>query len=274
MSIEYILILLGTGLFSGLGSGLLGIGGGLIMTPMQYAVFSHMGIATDVATKLAIGTSLLVILPTAMVGAWSHSKEGVVYWRAAIIMGFCSLLGGFVGATAAAYIASKILRIAFGVVALGASARMFSGGLPSAGEVPRSNVWLWIAIAFPVGVITGLLGIGGGVVVVPVMVMVLQFSMHMAVASSLAMMILTSIGGCAGYIWHGLGVSGLPPWSLGYIDLPVWGLLSVSSIIMARVGAVVGHKMPAKQLKFIFAIVLLYMGLRMVGLFEWLGLPL
>jgi len=274
LEIAYIFILLGAGVVAGFGAGLLGIGGGFLITPVQYAVYTSMGLNTDLAIKLAFGTTLLVILPTAISGAWSHSRKGAVWWRAAIVMGCCSLVGSFIGAGLAVHIPGSVLKIAFGVLQLGASVRMFTGALPAADETPRSNLWLWVACAFPIGIITGILGIGGGVIVVPVLVMALRFNMHAAVATSLGMMILTSIGGGIGYIIYGLGVSGLPAWSVGYISLPAWGLLTVSSIFMVRVGAIVAHKMKANILKYIFAALLLYMGLRMVGLFEWLGWPI
>ena len=274
MAIGYILILLGTGVVSGFFAGLLGIGGGFLMTPVQYAVYTMMGLPTDEAVRLAFGTTLLVILPTAISGAWAHSKKGAVWWRAAIFMGCFSMVGSFIGATVSVHIPGSYLKIAFGVLNLAASARMFTGELPAPGQEPRYNPWLWIACAFPIGLLTGILGIGGGVIVVPILIMVLRFTMHSAAATSLGMMIFTSIGGSIGYIINGIGVSGMPAWSIGYINLPAWGLLTVSSILLARVGAIVAHKTPASYLKYIFAVLLLYVGLRMVGVFEWLGLPL
>jgi uncharacterized membrane protein YfcA len=274
MTFEYVLILLATGIVVGFFAGLLGIGGGFFMTPVQIAVYSAMGLSTDMAVKLAFGTTLLVILPTAISGAWLHTRKGAVYWKAAIVMGSFSLVGSFIGATIAAHIPGGALKVAFGVIALLASARMVTGALPSTEEAPRNNIWLWIACAFPIGIVTGILGIGGGVMVVPVLVMVLRFSMHRTIATSLGMMILTSLGGAIGYIVNGLGVTGLPPWSIGYINLPAWALLTVSSIPLAQVGATLAHKLPARQLRYIFAALLFYVGLRMVGVFEWLGWPL
>lgn len=274
MALEHILILLATGIGVGFFAGLLGIGGAFFMTPVQVAVYMAMGLPTDMAVKIAFGTSLLVVLPTAISGVWRHARKGAVYWKAAIIMGCCSLVGSFIGAGITAHLPGGALKIAFGVIALLASVRMVVGALPSAEEAPRNNVWLWIACAFPIGIITGILGIGGGVMVVPVLVMALRFSMHQTVATSLGMMIFTSIGGSIGYIVNGLGVSGLPPWSIGYVNLPAWALLTVSSIAMAQVGAIVAQRMSARWLRYTFAILLFYVGLRMIGVFEWLGWPL
>ncbi len=88
------------------------------------------------------------------------------------------------------------------------------------------------------------------------------------------MMIFISIGGLTGYIINGLGVPGLPDYSIGYVNLPAWFLLSLGSVGMTQVGAATTHRMPAKQLKYIFVAIMFFMGLRMLGVFEWLGPPL
>jgi len=274
MTIAHIITLLATGVVAGFASGFLGIGGALIMTPVQYIVFIGMGIPAEIAIKLAFGTSLLVILPTAVSGAWRHSKKGAVWWKAAVVMGSCAALAAFGGATLAAHLPGVGLRIAFGVIVLVGGIRMLTAPLPQAKEKPRDNPWLWVAWAIPVGLLTGILGVGGGILMVPVMVLSLRFKMHNAVATSLGAMIFTSIGGIIGYIINGLGVPNLLPYSIGYINLPSWFLLVVPSVGMAQVGTVTAHKLPARQLEYVFVALMFYMGLKMVGVFDWLGLPL
>ncbi|MGQ4872161.1 MAG: TSUP family transporter, partial [Candidatus Thorarchaeota archaeon] len=124
------------------------------------------------------------------------------------------------------------------------------------------------------GFVTGLIGIGGGVLVVPVMVIFLNFHMHEAVGSSTAMMIFTSLGGALSYMILGLGVAGLPEFSIGYVNLLQWVLLAGTSIPMAQVGAHIAHKINAKALKWIFIVVMIYMALKMIGVFDLLGLPI
>ena len=274
MAVEHIVILLAAGVCAGFAAGLLGLGGAFITTPVQYVVYTSMGLATDVAVKLAFGTSLLVVLPTAVSGAWRHSRREAVWWRAAVIMGIFSLIGSFIGATLATHLAGASLKVAFGGVYLVIAIRLLTARLAEVKRVPRDNLWLWIAWAFPIGIVTGILGIGGGVMLVPVMVVSLRFNMHLAVATSLAMMIFTSTGGVTGYIVYGLNVPSLPAYSFGYVNLPAWFLLTVGSVGMAQVGAVTAHKLPAKQLRYVFIAIMFYMGLRMVGVFDWLGWPL
>jgi hypothetical protein len=122
--------------------------------------------------------------------------------------------------------------------------------------------------------VTGIIGIGGGILMVPVMVLALRFRMHNAIATSLAVMIFTSTGGVIGYLINGLGVPNLPAYSIGYVNLPAWFLLAVTSVGMTQVGAITAHKLPAKQLSYIFVALMFYMGLKLLGVFDWLGWPI
>lgn len=274
MTIAHIIILLVTGAVAGFGGGLLGLGGAFIMVPIQYMVYTNMGIPMEMAIKLALGTSLLVVLPTAISGTWRHHKKRAVFWKAAIIMGSCSLICAYGGATIATHLPGEILKIVFGAVILLSGIRMFTASSPQAEGEPRDNPWLWAAWAVPISIVAGLIGVGGGIVAVPVMTLALRFKMHNAIATSLAMMILTSIGGVIGYIRGGIGVHDLPAYSIGYVNLQSWFLLAVTSIGMAQVGAITAHRLPAKQLKYIFTAIMFYMALKMLGVFDWLGWPL
>ena len=274
MTVAHIIILLATGISVGFVGGLLGVGGCFIMTPVQYMIYTDMGLSADIAIKLAFGTNLLVVLPTALSGAWRHTKLGAVYWKAAIIMGSCSLIAAFGGATLATHLSGDTLKIAFGAVILVSGVRMLTARTPATEMEPKDKPWLWIAWAIPIGIVTGIIGIGGGVLVVPVMVLAFKFEMHNAVATSLAMMLFTSVGGTVGYIVNGLGVSNLPAYSIGYVNLLSWLLLAATSVGMAQVGAITAHKLPAKQLRYIFIAVMFYMGLKMLGVFDWLGWPI
>jgi len=267
MTVTNVIVLLATGIGVGFAGGLLGVGGAFIMTPVQYIVFTNMGIPADIAIKLAFGTSLMVILPTAASGTWRHHKRGAVWWKAALIMGSCGLACAFGGANLASQLTAATLKIVFGVVVLAAGAGMLIRRPAEAGEKAKSNPWLWVACAAPIGLMTGLIGLGGGVLAVPLMVLALRFKMHNAVATSLAFVMITSIGGIAGYIVNGLGVPGLPAYSIGYIHLETWALLAATSIGMAQLGARTAHRLPARQLRYIFIGVMFYMGLRMLGVF-------
>jgi uncharacterized protein len=274
MSSADIIILISTGIIAGFAGGMLGLGGAFIMTPLQYIVYTDMGLSPDLALKTAFGTSLLVVLTTAISGAWRYHLQGAIKWRVAFIMGSVGLVFGLIGATLTSHLPAHALKIAFGVIAIASGVRMVMNVKEKEAAGLVNKPWLWAAWAVPIGLLSGILGVGGGVLMVPVMVIILKFRIQEAAANSLAVMIITSIGGIIGYIFNGMDVAGRLPYSLGYIDLPSWIMLAVPAAAMAQVGAITARRLPRKWLTYIFIVVLLYIGLRMIGVFEWLGWPL
>ena len=274
IGLPFIIALLITGIGVGFASGLLGVGGCFIMVPVQYWVLTAAGIDPTIAIRVAFGTNLLVVLPTALSGAIGHTRKGAVLWRAGIVLGvtgaFSSLLGGYV----AAHLPGRILTTIFGLAILAGAVRMLTAKPPKITEEPTKNLFTYFLWGLPLGFACGLIGIGGGVLMVPVMVVILKFRMHQAVGTSTAMMIFTSIGGVTSYIIEGLGVSGLPEYSIGYVNLLQWILLAGTSVPMAQVGVRTAHRLPAKQLRYVFIAVMVYMGLKMIGVFSWLHLPI
>jgi uncharacterized membrane protein YfcA len=268
-----ILILLAAGAGTGFASGLLGIGGGAVMVPVSYWLIVAMDVAPDIAIRIAFGTSLLVILPTVISGSWRHNKEKAVRWKTALVLGSGALVGGLVGATLAAHLPEEILKIGFGGLILAIALWMGLGVLPKLRREdaePRENLGLVAACGFPIGIISGLTGIGGGVLIVAVLVLALNYPMHTAVGTSVAAIILASLGGIVGYVVNGLGVPGLLPYSIGYVNLPIWLCLAATSIPVAQLGARAAHALPAKPLMYIFIAFMVYAGLEMIGVFSWI----
>lgn len=276
MAIVHIIILLAAGILTGFFSGLLGIGGGAIMTPAQDIVYTAMGVPKDMTIKLAFGTSLLVILPTAVSGAWRHHRKRAVQWKTAIIMGSCTFIAAFAGATLATNLPGAGLKIGFGILLLATGIRMLTTKLPEIEQEPKDNPWLWLAWAVPIGFATGIMGFGAGILAVPILVLALRFKVHSAIATSLAIMIFSSAGGVIGYVINGLGIPDLPAYSIGYVHLPSWFLLVVTSIGLAQVGAITSHRLPARKIEYIFVALMFLMGIRMLGaglgmlgIFDW-----
>lgn len=268
LTATHILILLAAGAGTGFVSGLLGIGGGAVMVPVIYWLTLSMNVPPDIAIRVALGTSLLVILPTVISGSWRHNKKNAVRWKTALILGSCALVGGVVGATVAAHLPENILTTGFGGLVLAIAVWMGLGMLPKlrrGSKGPRENFALVAVCGFPIGIVSGLTGLGGGVLIVAVLVLALSFPMHVAVGTSVAAIILTSLGGIAGHIVNGLGEPGLLPYSLGYVNLPIWLCLAATSIPMAQLGARAAHALPAKPLRYVFIAFLIYVGLEMIG---------
>ena len=266
--LSYLPVLLATGVGVGFGSGLLGIGGAFITVPVTYWVIVDMGVSPDIAIKIAFGTNLLVILPTALSGALGHNKRGAVWWRVALALGLCGSIGALVGATLAVHVPGETLRVGFGALVLAVALWM---GLDTTlnltkerGEQKESLFPLALC-GFPIGMITGLTGIGGGILAVPVLALAFGFPMHLAVGTSTAMIIFTSLGGVIGYAVNSPGVLELLPYSIGYVNLPIWLCLAAASVPMAQLGAKASHALPAKRLRYVFIAIMVYVGLRVLG---------
>lgn len=274
MEASHIIILLATGAFAGFTGGMLGLGGAFVMTPVQFIVYSAMGLPEDLAVKTAFATSLMVVLPTAISGAWRHHRKKSVLWRASWIMGSVSLLVALGGATLATHVSGTVLKVIFAAIIILAGIRMVTAREPKYKVEVVTRPWLWVLWAVPIGLVSGMFGVGGGVIMIPILVLALKFEMHYAIGTSLAVIILTSLGGIIGYVINGIGVPDRLPLSLGYVNISSFLLLAATSTLTAQVGAVFAHKMPRKPLMYIFTVLLFYLGLRMAGLFEWLGWPL
>ena len=269
-----IIALLITGVGVGFASGLLGVGGCFIMVPVQFWALTSIGVDPTIAIRIAFGTNLAVVFPTAISGAIGHNRKKAVLWKAGVVLGLSGLVGAFIGGFFAAHLPGTILKIGFGLAILAGAIRMLTAKPPKIEKEPIDNNLVYILWGFPLGIVSGIIGIGGGVLMIPVMVLALRFKMHQAVGTSTALMIFTSIGGILSYLFNGLNVTGLPPYSLGYVNILQWILLAGTSVPMAQVGVRVAHKLPAKQLKYIFIAVMIYMGLKMIGVFGWLHLPI
>ena len=277
--LTYVLVLLATGLVVGFACGLLGIGGGFLMVPVQIWALTSQGIDPTLATRIAFGTSLAVVLPTALSGCRGHSCRGVVLWRPGITMGLCGLVGAFLGGSIAAHASGDLLRLIFGfVVMLGALRMHFATSLQPMREASQAklgdNLLQYVLWGLVVGVISGLTGIGGGVILVPAMVIAMGYSIYQAIGTSSVTIAFNAVGGVIAYAINGWGVAGLPAYCVGYIDLLQFALLAGASIFTAQWGVKVSHSLPAERLKHIFVMLMIYIGLKMIGVFGWIGLLL
>lgn len=271
--LEYVIILIITGSGVGLASGLLGVGGGFLLVPLQFFLLQSMGMDPDIALPLSLGTSLAVIIPTALSGAYSHHLRKNVIIKPALQMGAFGFLGGWVGGYLATITPVEILTLLFAALLFLIAYQFLKYNKVRAIQLNRltsSNLIVW---GFLAGITSGFFGIGGGIVLVPIMLFFLGFKMVQAVGTSTLAITISSLGGMLAYIYRGWNVPDLPSYSVGYVNLILLFLLSSTSIPMAYLGSYYANRIPEKRLKQIFAIILIYIGLRLTGLFEILGIP-
>lgn len=274
MGLLQMALLLAAGLVTGFSSGLLGVGGAFVMVPVQFWTLKWMGIDPTIAVRISFGTSLLVVLPTAISGAIAHHRNGAVHWKAGIILGLTGASTSFAGAYVASQLPGGWLTTAFGCVGILLAMRMLFINTPDASRSGSKGISPLILWGVVFGFVSGIIGVGGGGMMIPVMISFLGFGVHEAVGTSTALMMFTALGGSISYLVNGLGVEGLPAYSTGYLNWLQFGLLAVSSIPMAVVGAKAAHVLSSNRLRLVFAMALLFIGLKMIGVFSWVGLPI
>ncbi|MDP3672535.1 MAG: sulfite exporter TauE/SafE family protein [Telluria sp.] len=249
-----ILILLAMGVCGGFVAGLLGIGGGMVLVPFITMVFTARNIAPELVVHMAIATSLSIILFTSMSSVRAHHRHGAVLWPVVAQLAPGILLGSWIGPWIAKQINSSALALLFaGFVAFSAT-QMLLNKKPGGGrELPGAPGMF--AAGGVVGVVSGLLGAGGGFISIPFMSWC-NIKIHNAVATSAALGFPIALAGTLSNIYFGWGEPGLPPYSLGFIYLPALLVIAAASVTMAPLGARVAHRMPVRKLQRIFAFIL------------------
>ena len=264
--IEFFIGLILIGIVAGFASGLLGIGGGFLIVPLQYFLLQYIGVESNLAMLLSLGTSLAIIIPTSLSGAYRHTRQMDEIVTPGIRLGIFGIIGGVVGGFVASGLPSRVLEIVFGCLLLFVA---FNNIANINKEREEARIPLNIAstciIGLIVGFLSGLLGIGGGVFMIAILTALLGFSMIEAIGTSSIFISLTAIGGFLSYVVSGWGVSTFP-YSIGYVSLINFALIACFSVPMASVGAKMAHRVPQRKLKIIFSILVLYMGLKMLGI--------
>ncbi|HJJ50411.1 MAG TPA: sulfite exporter TauE/SafE family protein [Methanocorpusculum sp.] len=259
-------ILIGTGLIAGFMSGLLGVGGGFLFAPAMFFVLRQSGVPSHIAILVAFGTSLAAALPTVLTSALGHTKKKNLVWRDAIIMGMCGMATGFIGGTVATYLPARVLTILFGVMLIIGAIRLVTC-LPS-GTGDRMPAVLAGGIGGTSGFLSGLLGIGGGTVLVPLMVLLGKFTMKKAAATSSATIIFITIGGILSYITNGFSagvdLSAYGFYLVGYIDIMMWAILVITAIPMVILAVRVSCRVSDVWLRRIFFLMMVIIAVQML----------
>jgi len=256
-------ILLLAGSFVGALSGLLGIGGGLMIVPLlTYLLIHFHQVAFDQAMLMAIGTSLAAIIFTGGVSSFFHTKRNNMSWSTATHY----IPGVFLGALATAFIIPHLnitfIKHAFIVYTFIAAYEIFkSPKIKSAVQLPSfifANLY-----GFIISSISTIIGIGGGTMFVPYFIYH-KVNPRLAVGLSSSLGVFIGLGASFGFIKNGLYVSQLPQFSIGYIYLPGLIFITASSLIFVRLATKWIHQISISSLKKIFACLLILIGLSML----------
>lgn len=245
-------MMLAGGLVMGLLAGLLGIGGGGIMVPILYELFSAIGVDEAVLMHLCIGTSLAVIMPTSLRSFFSHKAKGAVDMDLIRSMALPVVAGVVIGTLVARYSNNTILTAIWAGAATMMSLKMFFGreSWKLGDEIP-GNPWRGLYGLF-IGAISALMSIGGGAFVTMMMTLYGR-PIHQAVGTSSGFGPMIAIPGTLGFIWAGWGVAGVPPGSLGYVSVLSAAVIVPVSVLAAPLGVRMAHGISRRKLELSFA---------------------
>lgn len=245
-------ILLIAGVTMGILAGLLGIGGGGIVVPILYEVFSAMGIDPAVRMHLCIGTSLAIIMPTSLRSFLSHKAKGAVEMDVIRSMAVPVFIGVCAGVFVARIADEDVMKGIWAGAATAMSLKLFLGRESwRLGDTIPGNPIRAVYGVF-IGLISTLMSIGGGAFVTMMMTLYGR-SILPAVATSSGFGPIIAIPATIGFIWAGWGEAGLPPGSLGYVNLLAAALVVPASVLSAPFGVRLAHGISRRKLEMAFA---------------------
>jgi hypothetical protein len=247
-------------------AGLLGIGGGIIAVPALAYIFSREGFPADVVMHVAVGTSLAIMVATTMRSLRSHlshrgeSRGEFLKISKLLVPGV--VVGVILGAVLADFLHSNYLRIIFGCFILIIAARLlFTPKKTASVKAFPKNIWMHVA-GFFMGLLSGLLGVGGGTTVIPYL-LYFQISMRVAVKVAIFVGLTVAIFGAIAYFISGYNEV-LPPHCLGYIYWPAWVGTAVGSVLFAPLGVRLSYHTPTSILRKLFAAMMFFIGIHML----------
>ncbi len=269
--LELALLLVAVGALSGFLAGVFGIGGGAVLVPVFYECFRLAGVPLEVRMPLCVGTSLAIIIPTSISSYRAHFNRGAVDMEVLRTWWLPVLSGVIAGSVTARYAPERLFKIVFVALAWSAAARLLLARATwkLGDDLPRGL--LMKAYGFFVGLLSTLMGIGGGLFANLLMTFygrpILQ-----AVATSSALAVLISIPGALGYVYAGWpaavrypDVAALQlPFAIGYISLIGAALVMPTSLLTAPLGVKVAHAMSKRTLERAYGSYLFIVGGRFV----------
>lgn len=231
--------------------GLLGSGGSILTVPALTYLLGHDG-------KVAVAESLGIVGGVALAGVIPFAWVGRVDWRSAVHFALPGMAGTYLGAWAARWVPAAAQLTLLGGVMVGAAAVMLrqSGSRSDredGGRGPHAR-WKVLAEGLGVGVLTGLVGVGGGFLIVPALVVLSGLPMRTAVGTSLAVIALQSASGFCKYL-HVLGELNRS------VDWPTIGLFVAFGVVGSFAGTLAGARLDPRRARRLFAVFLVVMGL-------------
>jgi uncharacterized membrane protein YfcA len=255
------------GLAAGFLTGLLGVGGGVVMVPVMYQVFLYLHEPSKVAFTTAVATSLAVMIFSGSAAALNYHRQKLLNWRLMLWAAIGTLLGASLGAHVMIASNDQLVRIAFGLFLWLVAASMF---LPKAQPRPQDhrgspgyNLGL-LVVGMIMGGISALFGVGGGALLVPALVVFFGIAIHTAVATSTGIIVFTALFGTVSYLLIGWGDPQTPAGGLGWIHPFAFLLLLPGAVLATRYGVRAATALSRERLRTVMVLFQLAIGARFI----------
>ncbi len=255
------LILAGVGAFAGILAGLLGVGGGIILVPALFYLFSAAGYGSDDLMQICLATSLATIIVTSSRSVMAHNRKGVVDWQILKDWAPGIMIGAAAGVLMVSALRTHTLQVIFGVLVVLIALYMMFGksSWRLADQMPQGPIkYVFSALT---GFISVLLGIGGGSIGVPLMTLHGR-PIHQAVATAAGFGLLIALPSALLFLFTPTGNA--PPLTIGAVNIPAFLIVIVMTLLTAPYGAHLAHRLDAKVLKKVFAGFLMLVALNML----------
>lgn len=252
------LLLILFGFFIGILASMTGVGGGVFIVPILTFFY-------DFRVNAATGTSLAAIIFTALASTINYARQKRIYYRTGLVLALTTAPGAFVGSWVAGMAQEQILGLTFGIFLFLVALRMIIGLLRRKNESKTQTTMtdievlrtgkmaiIGVALGFFGGFASGLLGVGGGILIVPIMTIALGMPIHIAVATSMFTIIFTATSGVTEYYLAGL------------VSFPTALLFALGTVFGAQVGAYASGKISNRNLTMIFCAILIVAGANMI----------
>lgn len=261
--LDLLLVLFAIGCITGVLSGLLGIGGGLLIVPVLLWVLHHQGFPEVHLMHIALGTSMATIIVTSVASAHAHHLRHNVRWDIVRQMAPAILLGAWSGAWLASSLNTELLKVLFILFALYVGTQFLFGTKTPARQAPITPLSQRL-VGGLIGAFSNLVGIGGGTFTVPFLIYS-GVDTRLAVGTSAAIGFPIAIAGTAGFITAGWAQAPHLMHCLGYIYYPGVIGLTLGTMLTVRFGAHLTQKLPVATIKKIFGLLLYGLAIKMAA---------
>ena len=250
------------GAFSGVLAGLFGIGGGIIIIPTFFFIFSYLGFTEEILAHMVLGSSLGVIVFSSISSTFSHNIKEVVDWKLIRVVAPSIIIGSALGGITAGLIESDTLQGLVALFLVVASVQLIFE-FPPPPQNPHTNLIGPVIAGGGIGWLSGVFGIGGGIFSVPYFYH-RGLKMMKAIGTSAACGIPIAISGSISYMIIGINEDNLPNYSIGYVYLPATIIVGLMSSLTAKFGVNIAHRMKQKKLRIAFAFLVMIMALNLL----------